>query len=64
MKETELQFRLRKSIEALADARNNEAALRKSLHDATDTTAKAKARFEELFLAEEKAEVARRKQGS
>lgn len=61
MNETENQTRLRRAKEAIAAFRETEAAARKALNDATEATKRAKERYEELFLAEEKAEAARRK---
>lgn len=61
MNETENQIRLRRAKEALAAARDTEATARRALADAVKSTERAKLRYEELFLAEEKAEVARKK---
>lgn len=61
MNETENQTRLRRAKESLTTARDTEAIARKALNDATEGTKRAKERYEELFMAEEKAEALRRK---
>lgn len=59
--ETDNQIRLRRAAESLSTAREAEATARRALNDATEAVKRAKERHEELFMAEEKAEVARRK---
>lgn len=59
--ETEGQTRVRRTREALASARQTETEARKALAYAVRLTRSLKDKFEELFLAEERAEVARRK---
>jgi hypothetical protein len=61
MNETETQIRLRRSKEALAAARDAEAAARRILADSIESTKRAKDRYDELFAAEESAECARRR---
>ena len=61
MNETELQTRLRRAKESLATARDNEATARKAYNDAMESTKRAKEKYEELFTAEEQAEMKRRK---
>lgn len=60
MNETENQTRLRRAKESLATSREVEAAARKALADAVESTRKAKERYEELFAKEEQAECNRR----
>ena len=60
--ETEDQIRLRRAKEALQACQMQENQARKALADAVSTTKRARERHEELFLAEEKQEVARRQQ--
>jgi hypothetical protein len=55
MTETENQIRLRRAKEALAAARDREAIARRALADATESVKSAKERYEELFMAEERA---------
>lgn len=55
MNETENQIRLRRAKESLAAARDREAIARRAHADATESVKAAKERYEELFLAEEKA---------
>lgn len=59
--ETELQIRLRRSKESLTCSQFSENEARKALADAVKSSKQAKERYEELFLAEEQAEVSRRK---
>lgn len=59
--ETEVQTRLRRAKESLAIAREKEIDARKAFNDAAESVKRAKERYEELFMAEEMAEVARRK---
>lgn len=61
MNETENQTRLRRAKEALDAARETEDKARMALHKAEESTKRIKERYEDLFLAEELAEVARRK---
>lgn len=61
MNETENQIRLRRAKEALAATRDREAIARRALADATESVKSAKERYEELFMAEEKAAAARLK---
>ena len=61
MNETENQIRLRRAKEALAAARDRESTARRALAEATESVKAAKDRYEELFMAEERAESARRK---
>ena len=61
MTETETQIRLRRSKEALVAAREAEANARRILNDAIQSTQRAKERYEELFAADQAAEVARRR---
>lgn len=58
--ETELQVRLRRAKDALAACRETEAELRRKLTEAIDSTKRAKDRYDELFIAEDQAERARR----
>ena len=62
MNETENQIRLRRAKEALAAARDRETIARRAMADATESVKSAKARYEDLFMAEEKAEATRRLQ--
>ena len=62
MNETENQIRLRRAKEALAAARDRETIARRAMADATESVKSAKDRYEELFMAEEKAEATRRLQ--
>ena len=64
MSETENQIRLRRAKESLTHAREVEAATRKQLIDDEGYTKRAKERYDELFMAEEMAEAARRKADS
>lgn len=59
--ETETQVRLRRAKEALQRAREIESAARTALNTAVLATARAKERYEELFLLEEWEEAQRRK---
>lgn len=59
--ETENQIRLRRAKESLTAAREREANDRKRLNDSIESAKRAKEKYEELFMAEEKAEVARLK---
>lgn len=59
MNETENQMRLRRAKESLATAREREAVARRSYADATESLKAAKERYEDLFMAEEKAEASR-----
>lgn len=61
MNETELQVRLRRAKEALESNIRFEATLRKQLAECVESNRRAKERYEELFMAEEAAETARRK---
>ncbi len=61
MTETETQIRLRRSTESLVAAREAESNARRILADLIQSTQRAKERYEELFAAEEAAEVARRR---
>lgn len=61
MNETENQIRLRRAKDALASYRADEAKARDQLSFAVESVKLAKARYEELFMAEEKAEASRRK---
>ena len=58
--ETELQFRLRKAKESLEYAIDKESEARHALIRAEESRRAAKARYESLFLEEEKAEYDRR----
>ena len=60
MNETENQIRLRRAKEALAVARDRETIARRAMADATESLKSAKDRYEELFMAEERAEATRR----
>jgi len=60
MNETENQIRLRRAKEALAAARDRETIARRAMADATESVKSAKDRYEELFMAEERAEATRR----
>lgn len=57
--ETEDQMRLRRAKEADAACREAEDTARKALAAAVESTKRAKEKYEELFLAAEKREVAR-----
>jgi hypothetical protein len=59
--ETENQTRLRRAKEALAFCQAAEVEARKALASATESTKRAREKYEELFMAEENAERARRK---
>jgi len=59
--ETENQIRLRRAKEILATNRMMENQARKALAEAIEASKLAKERYEELFVAEDKAEFARRK---
>jgi hypothetical protein len=59
--ETENQTRLRRAKEALASCQSSENDARKALALAVESTKRAREKYETLFLAEEQAEVARRK---
>jgi len=61
MNETENQSRLRQVKESLAAYRSAESQARKALADAVESTKRCKERYEELFIAEDLAECARRK---
>ena len=61
MKETENQTRLRRAKESLASCRSAEAEARKALAEATESTKRAKDKYEALFAAEEQAEFNRKK---
>ena len=63
LQETENQTRLRRSKEALAAAREKEADAIRALALARQAVQTEKARYEKLFLAEERAEYDRRKNG-
>jgi len=56
MNETENQVRLRRSKEALLCYRYTEDEARKNLAIAVELTKRAREKYEELFMAEEKAE--------
>lgn len=58
--ETENQTRLRRAKEAVATLHAAETEARKALAAATESTRRARARYEELFCEEENAERARR----
>ncbi len=60
--ETEHQTRLRRAKEAIASCQSREVDARKALVDACDSTKRAREKYEELFLAEEQREAARRRQ--
>jgi hypothetical protein len=62
MNETENQMRLRRAKESLATARERESIARRAFADATESLKAAKERYEDLFMAEEKAEATRRRQ--
>jgi hypothetical protein len=59
--ETESQTRLRRAKESVIALQAAEAEARKALADATESTKRAREKYEELFVNEEKAERARRK---
>lgn len=59
--ETEDQTRLRRAKEALAQYRQREDEARKALAAAVESTKRAKEKYEEMYLAEEKREVERLK---
>jgi hypothetical protein len=59
--ETDTQVRLRRAKESLLIAREAENTARIALADAVRTTARAKERYEELFMQEGREEVQRRK---
>lgn len=61
MNETENQIRLRRAKESLAAYRAAESEARKALFYAVESTKRGKEKYEELFMAEESAEAARRK---
>lgn len=61
MNETESQMRLRRAKEALEYARECANSARKQLRDADESARIAKERYEEAFMANEIAEVARLK---
>ena len=61
MNETENEIRLRHAKEALAAARDRESIARRALAEATESVKAAKERYEDLFMAVERAEAARRK---
>ncbi len=61
MNETEDQARLRKAKEAIASFQAAENDARRALALAVESTKRAREKFEELFNAEEKREVARRR---
>lgn len=58
--ETDDQIRLRRAKEAIDSLRDKENELRKALAMAVDATKRARERYEELFDAAEKREVARK----
>lgn len=59
--ETDIQIRLRRAKEALASYQDKENQARKVLADAVASTKLAKEKYEQLFMAEERAESDRRK---
>lgn len=59
--ETDTQLRLRRAKESMARAREAESVARKALCDAVQASARAKERYEELFILEEREECQRRK---
>lgn len=61
MNATENQTRLRRAKEALAACKAAEDDARRALADAVESSKRAKERYEVLFMAEESAEVARRR---
>lgn len=61
MIETEDQTRLRRAKEAFAHCKASEDEARKALARAVESTKLARAKYEELFLAEEKRECDRRR---
>lgn len=61
MKPTDNQIRLKRAKDALGIYRDAEIEARKRLADAVESTRRAKEKYEELFAAEERAEVERRK---
>jgi hypothetical protein len=61
LNETELQTRLRLEKEALAQYVEEEAEARRRLAAAVENTRRVRERCDELFLAEERAEVARQR---
>lgn len=61
MNETENQTRLRRAKEALEQCRTREKELRVDLAAAVESTKRAKSRYEELFLEEERLETDRLK---
>ena len=63
MNETEGQTRLRRQRETIKALQEAENTARKALADAVSATKRARERYEEMHLAEERAEVARRKAG-
>ena len=60
--ETEAQIRLRRAKDAVAIYQDAEASARQAHFQATEATKRARERYEELFLAEQQAEVKRRKE--
>ncbi len=58
--ETETQTRLRRAKESLAAYKNAEDEARKILAGAMESTKRAREKYEELFLAEDKREHARK----
>lgn len=58
--ETENQTRLRRAKEAVAFCQAAEAKARKALAGAIESTKRAREKYEELFIAEEKLERSRR----
>lgn len=59
--ETETQTRLRRSKESLTALQSLENEARKALADAVDSTGRAREKHDELFLASEQKEYARKK---
>ena len=58
--ETETQTRLRRAKESLASYQSSEIEARKALAAAVESTKRAREKYEELFLAEEELEYARK----
>jgi len=61
MAETDTQIRLRRAKDALSQAKETETAARAAFNSAMRDVLRAKERYEELFLQEEREEVHRRK---
>ena len=61
--ETEHQTRLRMAKQSIVACQDAEAEARKVLASATESTKRAREKYEELFMAEEKRECARKMNG-